>query len=102
MRHRPPSLLSIKYTDDDKTLTVEDNQTDPVNSFFAQTTTSLAKIGEVIFRFIRINQVTEPQITHIQGKEGETFLKIYQPNTGKTFYCMTECEMMEWLDKHTR
>ncbi len=40
----------------------------------------------------------EPQITQRQQADGTLYWEVYEPATGRTIYCLTEVEMMDWLD----
>ncbi len=81
-------------------VTHEENQTYTKKSFFRQTLALLANIGQIIFGWILDIQDAKPIITRLEGQAGETFWKIYDPNTRKNFYCMTNYEVMDWLERH--
>ena len=61
-----------------------------------------ATVGESIFNLLFAEPLCEPKITQLQGQDGETFWEIYDPMTEKTVYCMSDCEVMEWIDSHHR
>ena len=53
---------------------------------------------QALFDLLVVDSNAEPKITQLQGRDGEVFWEIYDARTGKTVYCMTEFEVMEWLD----
>lgn len=53
---------------------------------------------ETLFDLLFAEPNTEPEITQLQGRDGEVFWEIYDARTGNTVYCMTEFEVMQWLD----
>lgn len=62
-----------------------------------------ASAVKTLFDLLLAESNTEPKITKLQGCDGEVFWEIYDARTGKTVYCMTEFEVMEWLDtRHYR
>jgi hypothetical protein len=99
------SLPPVENSADEKAfatqsqLTVEENQTNSRKSFTDQIIASIIKIGKVIFGLIQIDDDVEPIITRLKGRDGEDLWEIYNPNTGKTVQCMTDYEVMEWLDR---
>ena len=44
----------------------------------------------------------EPRVTQVQGASGSLFWEIYDPVNGRVLYCMSEEEVMQWLDSHYR
>ena len=74
-----------------------------INSSFVQS--SLHRIREAfvsaietLFDLLLAEPNTEPKITPLQGRDGEVFWEIHDTRTGKIVYCMTEFEVMQWLD----
>jgi hypothetical protein len=62
-----------------------------------------ASAFEILFDLLIAEPNTEPRITELQGRDGEVFWEIQDARTGTTVYCMTEFEVMEWLDtRHYR
>jgi hypothetical protein len=57
-----------------------------------------ASAFETLFDLLFADSNTEPKITQLQGRDGAVFWEIHDARTGKTVYCMTEFEVMEWLD----
>lgn len=63
----------------------------------------VANLPSTLFDIFLPDLFTEPKITELQGRNGESFWEIYDARTGRTIYCMTEDEVMEWLDnRHYR
>lgn len=58
----------------------------------------LASAFETLFDWLFAESNIEPKITQLQEWNGEIFWKIHDARTGNTVYCMTEFEVMEWLD----
>lgn len=57
-----------------------------------------ASAFKTIFDLLLAESTTEPKIIELHGDNGEVFWEIHDARTGKTIYCMTEFEAMEWLD----
>ncbi|MDX2232584.1 MAG: hypothetical protein NW220_23340 [Leptolyngbyaceae cyanobacterium bins.349] len=53
---------------------------------------------DVVFGLLFMDGNTEPRITQLQGRDGDYFWEIHDVRSGKTIYCMTEDEVMGWLD----
>jgi hypothetical protein len=56
------------------------------------------KAGDCLFKVLLTEQNAEPTITPLQNCDNEVFWKIYDSRTGKKVYCMSEHEVMVWLD----
>lgn len=58
----------------------------------------LANAWKTVVQFLVEESNAEPQIIQLQGRDGSVFWEIYDARTGRTFHCMTENEVLEWLD----
>ncbi len=58
----------------------------------------LTNLPSTLCNLLLSEPFTEPKILELQGRNGETFWEIYDARTGRTTYCMTEDEVMGWLD----
>jgi hypothetical protein len=76
--------------------TIETASTQP---FLAQLKGWLAKTRNAIFQSLLTESSHEPRIKELRGDNGESFWEIYNPRTQETFYCMTQYEVMECLEK---
>jgi hypothetical protein len=75
----------------------------PVTSRLQSLKLWLTKTWNGFFEELFCENYLEPSITQLQGQDGEYFWEIYDSRTHKTIYCMTDYEVMEWLDsRHYR
>lgn len=70
----------------------------PSGSALTQLKLWLTTVRRICLEILLPELIHEPRVTQFQGNNSETFWEIYDFRTGKTYYCMTENEVLEWLD----
>lgn len=61
----------------------------------------LVGIFDTVFDLLLVEPNMEPKILELQGRNGDVFWEIHDARTGRTVYCMTEFEVLEWLDSRS-
>ncbi|MBD2460339.1 hypothetical protein H6G89_04710 [Oscillatoria sp. FACHB-1407] len=62
--------------------------------------TALANKGRAVMQFLSARR--EPVITQRFDLQGCPYWEIYNPATQQNYYCLTETEVLIWLETHYR
>ena len=58
-----------------------------------------SEAGDLVRIYSAKTQV-EPRVSEVEGQDGELMWEVYNPMNGRVVYCMSEEEVMLWLDTH--